>query len=147
MALFGKRKAAPTRILIVEDEPLVAFDNEHFLGEAGYTVAATVDNVRDAIKAIQKRPPDLVLADVRLSDGGTGIDVAKVARDKKVPVLFVTGACPPDAQSVAIGCLDKPYTQRDLLAAIEAVLAKVAGQPVKRVPRGMTLFGEEPLSG
>ena len=140
MSLFGKRKSAPARILIVEDEPLVAFDNEHFLRDAGYSVSATVDNAVDAIATIRASPPDLVLADVRLSDGGTGIEVAEAARDKSVPVMFVTGACPPDARSLAVGCLSKPYTQRDLLAAIEAVRAKVAGKPVGRVPRGLTLF-------
>ncbi|WCT72367.1 response regulator [Sphingomonas naphthae] len=146
MALFGKRKPRPekdlpTTILIVEDEPLVAFDNEHFLRDAGYLVAATVDNAADAIASVQASPPDLVLADVRLSDGSTGIEVAEVAKGKGVPVMFVTGACPPEAQSLAVACLSKPYTQRDLLAAIEAVKATVAGMPVGRVPRGLTLFG------
>lgn len=143
MALFGKREKATTginRILIVEDEPLVAFDNEYLLQDAGYQVIASVDTVQDAIETIVLAHPDLVLADVGLSDGGTGLDVARAARDAGVPLIFVTGACPTEARALAVGCLAKPYTQRDLLAAIEAVDAKMAGQKPKRMPRGFTLF-------
>lgn len=141
MLLFGKRKRTINRILIVEDEPLVAFDNEHFLGAEGFDIAATVDNVPAAVAMIEADGLDLVLADVRLSDGGTGIDVARAARARGTPVMFVTGGCPPDAQALAMGCLAKPYSQRDLLAAIEAIEAKVDGKPIKRKPRGLTLFG------
>ena len=143
MALFGKREKATTginRILIVEDEPLVAFDNEYVLQDAGYQVIASVDTVQDAIETIVLGRPDLVLADVGLSDGGTGLDVARAARDAGVPLIFVTGACPTEARALAVGCLAKPYTQRDLLAAIDAVDASMAGRKPKRMPRGFTLF-------
>jgi len=143
VALFSKREKATTsisRILIVEDEPLVAFDNEYVLQDAGYQVIASVDTVQDAIETIVLGRPDLVLADVGLSDGGTGLDVAYAARDSGVPVIFVTGACPTEARALAVGCLAKPYTQRDLLAAIDAVDASLTGRKPKRVPRGFTLF-------
>lgn len=138
--LFGRRQRKIKRILIVEDEPLVAFDNEHFLRDAGYEVVATVDTVADAVAAFDKQV-DLVLADVNLSDGGNGRDVAFAASARDVPVMFVTGSCPVDAHAHAVGCLAKPYSQRDLLAAIEAVDAHLAGAVPKRVPRGFTLFG------
>ena len=137
--LFGRRERKIRRILIVEDEPLVAFDNEHFLSDAGYTIVATVDTVAGAMAAIA-REIDLVLADVNLSDGGNGRDVAEAAQGRGVPLIFVTGACPPDARSLAFGCLSKPYSQRDLLAAIEAADDCVAGRTPRRVPRGLTLF-------
>jgi len=137
--LFGKRERRLRRILIVEDEPLVAFDNEHFLRDAGYEVVATVDTVPEAISAISEEV-DLVLADVKLSDGGNGHDVARAARDKGVPLIFVTGSTPEDAKGLAIGLLSKPYSQRDLLAAIEIVDAKLSGKPTKRAPRCFTLF-------
>ena len=139
--LFGKRERTLKRILIVEDEPLVAFDNEHFLREAGYEIVATVDSVTDAVEAIGGGV-DLVLADVKLSDGGNGRDVARAARDKGVPLIFVTGGCPEDARVLAIGLLAKPYSHRDLLAAIETVEAKLSGRALKRTPKGFTLFGK-----
>jgi len=138
--LFGRRKRTINRILIVEDEPLVAFDNEHFLRDAGYEVVATVDTVADATAAIAG-DIDLILADVNLSDGGNGRDVARAARAKGVPLIFVTGACPDDARSLAVGCLAKPYSQRDLLAAIETVEAHRDGREPRRSPRSFSWFG------
>ena len=137
--MFGKRERTLRRILIVEDEPLVAFDNEHFLRDAGYEIVATVDTVSEAIGAITDKV-DLVLADVNLSDGGSGQDVARAAQQKGIPLIFVTGSSPEDAKGLAIGLLSKPYSQRDLLAAIELVDAKLSGKPAKRPPRSFTLF-------
>jgi DNA-binding response OmpR family regulator len=139
--LFGKRERMLKRILIVEDEPLVAFDNEHFLRDAGYEIVATVDSVSDAIHAIDD-DVHLVLADLNLSDGGHGEDVARSAQEKNIPLIFVTGSCPDGLRGSAIGLLVKPYSQRDLLAAIETVEAKLSGRKVKRIPRGFTFFGE-----
>lgn len=138
--LFGKKKRRICRLLIVEDEPLVAFDTEHFLREAEYEIVATVDRVADAL-AVLRRPEgvDLVLVDVRLSDG-SGIDVARAAHDAGVPAMFVTGQCPAGGREVAAGCLAKPYSPRDLLAAISVVEGMLDGKPPKRTPAGFTLF-------
>lgn len=141
--LFGRRQRQITRLLVVEDEPLVAFDNEHFLSEAGYEVVATVDRVADALAVLANGTAiDLVLADVNLADG-SGMDVARAAQERGVAVLFVTGACPAEATTVAAGCLAKPYQPRDLLGAIRAVEAMLDGKPLKRVPGGLTLFGAD----
>ncbi|WP_294392727.1 response regulator [uncultured Sphingomonas sp.] len=139
--LFGKTERIIHRIVIVEDEPLVAFDNEHFLRDAGYEVAATVDTVPEAIAAIMEGV-DLVLADVNLSSGGSGRDVARIAKERGVPLVYVTGSCPDDARNSAMGLLAKPYSQRDLLGAIQAVDARLAGRQPRRVPKGFTLFAE-----
>jgi CheY-like chemotaxis protein len=138
--LFGKRERIINRLLIVEDEPLVAFDNEHFLRDQGFEVVATVDRVEDAVTVIGADGIDLILADVNLSEGDDGIDVARAAKAKGIPLLFVTASCPIEAQALAVGCLAKPYTQRDLRGAIDAVEAKLAGEPVKRKPKGLSLY-------
>jgi CheY-like chemotaxis protein len=137
--LFGKRERTVKRILIVEDEPLVAFDNEHSLREAGYEIVATVDTVPNAIKAMDD-DVHLVLADVNLSDGGSGQDVARAAQSLGVPLIFVTGGSPPDARTLAVGVLSKPYSQRDLISAIDSVDAKLSGRVPKRIPKTFTLF-------
>jgi len=139
--LFAKRRRKLNRLLIVEDEPLIAFDNEYFLQSAGFDVVATVDTVAQAVASIAEHEIDLVLTDVSLSDGGDGRDVAHAAQAKAVPLMFVTGSCPLDAQALAVGCLAKPYSQRDLLAAIEAVEARLAGRKTKKLPPSFTLFG------
>jgi two-component system, response regulator PdtaR len=137
--LFGKRKRTISRILVVEDEPLVAFDNEHMLGDAGYQVVATVDRVADALRVIEAETLHLVLADIALSDG-SGVDVASAAHARGVPVLFVTGGCPSDAKSLAVGCLAKPYSPRDLRLAIDAVDDRLSGRDTSKAPPGLTFF-------
>ena len=52
--LFGKRKQVVKRILIVEDEPLTAFDNENMLGDAGYEIVATVDDLDEALDVLER---------------------------------------------------------------------------------------------
>jgi len=138
--LFGKKKRLITRLLVVEDEPLVAFDAEHLLRDAKYEIVATVDRVADALAEIADgKPIDLVLADVTLADG-SGLDVARAARERAIPVLFVTGSFPAEAEALAAGCLDKPYAQRDLIGAIEAIEAGLQGKSPKRVPSGFRMF-------
>ena len=138
--LFAKRKPTLVRLLLVEDEPLVAFDNEHLLTDQGYEIVATVDRVADAVAVIEDgQAIDLVLADVNLADGN-GVDVARAARARGIPVMFVTGNCPAEAEALAVGCLAKPYPQRTLIAAIGAVEASVAGRPSRRLPDGFRLF-------
>ena len=138
--IFAKKKRRIERVLVVEDEPLVAFDTEHFLGAAGFEIVGTHDSVAGALKAIEADPTiDLVLADVNLSDG-SGIQVAEAAYRAGIQVLFVTGNCPGEARALAAGCLSKPYPQRDLLVAIDAIEAVLEGQKPKRLPRSFSLF-------
>lgn len=138
--LFGRKKRQIARLLVVEDEPLIAFDTEYVLSDASYSIVATVDRVADAIDVLRSGASvDLVLVDVSLADG-SGLDVARAAGEANVPVLFVTGNCPVEATALAAGCLAKPYQQRDLIAAIEAIDAMLSGARPKRLPTGLRLF-------
>lgn len=136
--LFNKRPRLIERLLLVEDEPLVAFDNEHGLKDAGYEVVATVDNVPDALAAIDE-PLDLVLLDIDLAGEGSGVDIARAAQARNLPVLLVTGNPPPDAADYAVGCLAKPYGAGALRAALAAVDAMLGGDTPKDTP-GLTLY-------
>ena len=137
--LFGKRKQVVKRILIVEDEPLTAFDNETMLGDAGYEVVATVDDIEEALAVLEREQVDLILSDVRLRKDQTGIELARAARVKGVPTLFATGHSYPGASDIAVGCLMKPYTERQLCKAIECVDRHLQGENVKP-PKGLQLF-------
>lgn len=142
--VFGRKQRRIARLLIVEDEPLVAFDTEHLLGEEGYQVVATVDRVADAVAVIATGDAiDLVLADVELSDG-SGVEVARAAHARDIPVMFVTGGCPAEGEALAMGCLAKPYPPRALLAAIRAVENALEGRPPRRLPTGFKLFAKAP---
>jgi two-component SAPR family response regulator len=137
--LFGKRKQVVKRILIVEDEPLTAFDNENFLGDAGYEIVATVDDLDEALKVLERDHVHLILSDVRLRGDRTGIELATAAKERGVPTLFATGHSYPGASEIAIGCVMKPYTERQLIKAIEAVDRHLQGEKVK-APKGVELF-------
>jgi DNA-binding response OmpR family regulator len=138
--LFGKKKRQIVRLLLVEDEPLVAFDTEYSLSEAKFTVVATTDRVAEALPIIEEEDSiDMLVVDVNLADG-SGVDLARAAHARGVPVLFVTGNFPDEAAEWASGCLFKPYLPRDLLAAIAAIEAALDGKTTKRLPPGFRLF-------
>ena len=137
--LFGKRKQVVKRILIVEDEPLTAFDNENFLGDAGYEVVATVDDLEEAIRVLEREVVHLILSDVRLRGDRTGIELAAAAKERGVPTLFATGHAYAGASDVAVGCVMKPYTERQLCKAIECVDRHLQGEKVK-APKGVELY-------
>ena len=137
--LFGKRKQVVKRILIVEDEPLTAFDNENMLGDAGYEIVATVDDLNEALELLGREEIHLILSDVRLRKQQTGIHLARAAKEKGVPTLFATGHPYPGAADIAVGCLLKPYSERQLCKAIELVDRHLQGEKVK-APKGLELF-------
>lgn len=137
--LFGKPKRIVKRILIVEDEPLTAFDNETMIEEAGYTVVATHDRVSDALNTLDREKVDLILSDVRLAGDRSGIDLARIAKDRGIPVLLATGMVPDEAPGLVLGCLMKPYGQRALKGALEAVDQHLRGDKV-RMPKGLLIY-------
>ena len=137
--LFGKRKQIVKRILIVEDEPLTAFDNENILCDAGYEIVATVDDLDEALDVLDREEVHLVVSDVRLRKQQTGIQLAQAARQKGIPTMFATGHEYPGAADIAVGCLLKPYSDRQLCKAIECVDRHLQGHKVK-APKGLQLF-------
>ena len=137
--LFGKRKRIVKRILVIEDEPLTAFDNEVMLRDAGYDVVATHDDFQEAVAALDRETVDLILSDVRLRGKRTGIQLAEEARKRGVPLLFVTGHPPDNARDLAIGCLMKPYSERQLKQALDAIDQHLAGKQPK-LPKGLEIY-------
>lgn len=138
--IFSRRKRHVTRILIVEDEPLVAFDNEMSLRADGYVVVATVDRCADAIAIMDAEPLDLVLTDIALTGVRTGLDVARYAAGKGVPVMFVSGNCPAPGDAPALACLAKPYNDRTLKMALEAIDRALAGDKPSKLPPGFRFY-------
>ena len=138
--LFGKRKRLVNRILIVEDEPLTAFDNEVMLGDLGYEVVATLDSFEDAIELLDREKIDLILSDYRLSSEHTGLDLARAAKKRSIPIVFSTGyKLPSESAQLALGCITKPYSERTLKLCLNAVDRHLAGQRAKP-PKGVELF-------
>ncbi|HEV2044905.1 MAG TPA: response regulator [Sphingomicrobium sp.] len=137
--LFGKRKRIVKRVLIIEDEPLTAFDNEVILRDCGLEVVATHDDYEEALAALDREQVDLILSDVRLRGDRTGIDLAHEAKKRGIPLLFITGYPPDNAHELAIGCLLKPYNDRTMRQALDAIDRHLGGKPGKP-PKGLELY-------
>jgi CheY-like chemotaxis protein len=80
-----------TDILIIEDEPIIAMDLEALVEELGHTVIDVARTRTEALDVIGRRRPGLVLADIQLADGSSGLDaVNDILAAVEVPVVFVT---------------------------------------------------------
>jgi CheY-like chemotaxis protein len=80
-----------SRVLIIEDEPIIAMDLEALVNELGHTVTRVARTHREAAAAIADQPPGLVLADIQLADGSSGLDAVKeILAEHAVPVVFIT---------------------------------------------------------
>jgi len=80
-----------TDVLIIEDEPLIAMDLETVVTSLGHRISAVVRTRREAIVAAARKRPGLVLADIQLADGSSGLDaVNEILAWTDVPVVFVT---------------------------------------------------------
>jgi CheY-like chemotaxis protein len=113
------------------------------LGDLGYEVVATLDNFDDAIEHLDTDKLDLILSDYRLSGERTGLDLARAAKNRGIPILFATGhRLPDESQQLALGCISKPYSERTLKAALDAVNKYLAGEKVK-TPKGFAFFAHK----
>ncbi|CAN7734117.1 response regulator [Bosea sp. LjRoot9] len=80
-----------TDVLIIEDEPIIALDIETMVEELGHTVTGVARTHREAIALVAKKRPGLVLADIQLADGSSGLDaVNEILSSIDVPVIFIT---------------------------------------------------------
>ena len=119
-----------SKILIVEDETLVAMDIERGLKALGYSVVATGGTGLEAVRLAQEHRPDLVLMDIRLQGAMDGIEAGKQLRQLfRIPIIFLTAYA--DAATLQrakaaepFGYLLKPFEDRELHTAIEIALHK-----------------------
>jgi CheY-like chemotaxis protein len=126
------------RILIVEDEALTVLALKHELADLGYEVAGDATTAADALRAAQDSRADLVLMDIQLDGGISGIAAAAAIRGHlDLPVVFLTAHASTETlaravESGAFGYLLKPYTAPELKAAIEMALHKHARESAMR---------------
>jgi len=112
------------RILVAEDELIVAFDLCDTVEEAGFVVEGPHAGISSAMLAFQKEKPDLAILDVRLNDGVV-YPLAQKLADEQVPIIFHSGhhtADQVEAQFPNARTLSKPCPPADMLAAVSTAL-------------------------
>ena len=115
-----------SRVMIIEDEPIIALDIESIVRGLGHEVTGVADTHDSAVDLANETEPDLVLADIQLADGSSGIEAVEDILDKmEVPVIFVT-AFPErlltGERPEPTFLLTKPFKTETLEAAISQVL-------------------------
>jgi signal transduction histidine kinase len=127
-----------TKVLIVEDEAIVAADLANKLEHLGYRVTGSVPSGADAIAIAGKERPDIVLMDIRLRGPLDGIETAERLRHAHaIPVVYVTAHSDPDTLTKALGTdpfgyILKPFIDRELKTQIEIALYKHRNELVLR---------------
>src|SRR5690606_5100764 len=80
-----------TRLMIIEDEPLIAMDIEQMVESLGHEVVGIARTKSEATELYAREKPRMVLADIQLADGSSGIDaVNEILKEDAIPVIFIT---------------------------------------------------------
>ncbi len=115
-----------TEVLIIEDEPLIALDLQNLVEDLGHRVVDVARTHREALRAVEHHKPGLILADIQLADGSSGLEaVNEILGAFEVPVIFITAyperfltGAPPEPAFL----LAKPFSVETLRALISQVL-------------------------
>ena len=117
------------KILVVEDEALVAFGVSMLMEDMGHLVCGIAVSVNEALELSRIHNPDLVLMDVNLQEGGNGIDAAHQLLSLECPpaVLFITSYVDIDTrrrmeEAKPVGIVHKPYEEAHLQRTVSAAL-------------------------
>lgn len=117
-------RGRPLKVLVVEDESVVAMLVEDVLAELGHQVIGVAPTLKDALRAATELEFDLAVIDVNLN-GERSYPIAEILRAKRLPFVFLTGygALGLDEQWRNAAVVQKPFEIDDLEAAIERALS------------------------
>src|SRR2546421_1644965 len=123
------------RVLIVDDDPKVCETLDRYLAHAGYATATALDGAK-ALELVQTFAPDLVVLDLMLPRVG-GLEVCRMLREKSaIPIIMLTARTTERDKlaGLALGAddyLTKPFSPRELVARVEAVLRRASSNDVQ----------------
>lgn len=126
-ARVAPMRCGPARVMIIEDDSVVAIDLAFVIQEAGHVVVAIAAREAEAVERAGQTDPEIILADIKLKDGGSGIAaVRRITGSVDVPVIFIT-AYPERLMSGAdwepTFVISKPYDSDMVRAALTQTLA------------------------
>lgn len=128
--------SAPLRVMIIEDEALIAMELEMLLEDAGHQVVGWATSAGDAWAMLEQTSADLALVDLHLADGRTGLDIAKHILDAHpTMVVFTTAnaALLPDDLAGATAVMAKPYSTHAVRAALSYLVEGIHRPPPRAV--------------
>ena len=133
------------KILIVEDECLIAMMLVDALMDAGHQVLGPAQTAGEALKIARAVKPDLVLSNINLADDVKGTDLARILRAEfDIPVIFVSGNIHEAraARDAGLGYISKPCSPTLVQESVEFARTLIDGVPLnaERAPPGLTLF-------
>lgn len=128
------------RVLIVEDEPLIAEDIASNLNAIDYKVAGIAYNSEKALKFLEEEIIDIAILDINIKGDKNGIDLAHIINEKhKIPFIYLTSyadkATVDEAKrTMPYGYLLKPFREKDLFSSIEMALFRFSKEHKKAMP-------------
>ena len=140
------------RILIVEDEPLIAADIEATLNNIDFMVSGMAHNYDDALNELKNNTPDAVLLDVNLDDLKDGIDIGTIIYEKyNLPVIYLTSYADKATLDRAkktrpAGYIVKPFDEKDLLAGLEIAIYNFSMRESHTKPVNLATLNKHILS-
>ncbi|EJC71196.1 response regulator of the LytR/AlgR family [Rhizobium leguminosarum bv. viciae WSM1455] len=132
------------KVMIVEDEMLLAMELESEVEAAGHEVAGIAMNSRQAHDLLASQKPDFAFVDVQLMDGLTGIEIGRSLAAAGIPYVFVTGnikRLPPDFVG-ALGAIEKPYTMNGMKSALNYISAILSRNEGPDIPASLVLAND-----
>ena len=133
------------KVLIAEDDVVIADMIEYFLTKHGYEICGITGSVQEAISLGQLHKPDLAILDMRLANGELGTTIAANLINIKLGILYATANGSEILLNAAVGhaCLAKPYGSKELLRSLEIVAGMIAGGiATPPFPRGFQLLNQ-----
>lgn len=117
----------PHRVLILEDEPMIALDLVDIVESLGHSVIAVAQTAPAALSAAQKEHPELIISDIELIDGSNGYEIVKtILKTRPVPAIFVSGhldILPDKGLPLPLTTIGKPYSEASVRQAITQAAA------------------------
>jgi DNA-binding NarL/FixJ family response regulator len=132
------------RILLVEDEALLAATMDKALTEAGHNIVGSAREQAEAVQMAGLFVPQLALVDLSLARGTSGAEAAQeILRAYGVPSMFVSATpanCREATDVAALGCLSKPFTDDELVEAVRVAQSLIEGASPHNLPGNLDVY-------
>jgi len=129
------------KVLIVEDEPVIAQNISIYLNNNDFAVSGIAYDFEEALSELEHNPPDAVILDINLDGDKDGIDIAShINRKIRIPFLFLTSYSNKETLERAkavepSGYIVKPFNERTLLASLEIAISNFSQRTNQQIPQ------------